>query len=381
VNKRELSESERVRYGRHLVLPKVGEEGQLRLKEAKVLCVGAGGLGSPVLMYLAAAGVGEIGIVDFDMVDKSNLQRQIIHGESDIGTPKIESAAQFIHALNSETKINLYPDGLKVENALEIIQSYDLVVDATDNFATRYLINDACYLAKKPCIWGSVYRFDGQVSIFCAPEGPCYRCLHPEPPAKELAPNCATGGVFGALCGTIGSLQATEVIKIITGIGSPLIGSLLTYDALSAETELVHINPNPNCVLCGDQPTQRNLLADYDSFCSISLFNLQDGSIREIYAPDLSAMQNSATQFQLIDVREEEEWNLGFIEGALLIPQGEIFDGSAFEKITHDYPVVLYCQSGVRSLNCAQNLLNAGYTQVVILAGGFQAWVQFTLHV
>jgi len=381
VNKRELSESERVRYGRHLVLPKVGEEGQLRLKEAKVLCVGAGGLGSPVLMYLAAAGVGEIGIVDFDMVDKSNLQRQIIHGESDIGTPKIESAAQFIHALNSETKINLYPDGLKVENALEIIQSYDLVVDATDNFATRYLINDACYLAKKPCIWGSVYRFDGQVSIFCAPEGPCYRCLHPEPPAKELAPNCATGGVFGALCGTIGSLQATEVIKIITGVGSPLIGSLLTYDALSAETELVHINPNPNCVLCGDQPMQRNLLADYDSFCSISLFNLQDGSIREIYAPDLSAMQNSATQFQLIDVREEEEWNLGFIEGALLIPQGEIFDGSAFEKITHDYPVVLYCQSGVRSLNCAKNLLNAGYTQVVILAGGFQAWVQFTLHV
>lgn len=381
MNKRELSESERVRYGRHLVLPKVGEEGQLRLKEAKVLCVGAGGLGSPVLMYLAAAGVGEIGIVDFDMVDKSNLQRQIIHGESDIGTPKIESAAQFIHALNSETKINLYPDGLKVENALEIIQSYDLVVDATDNFATRYLINDACYLAKKPCIWGSVYRFDGQVSIFCALEGPCYRCLHPEPPAKELAPNCATGGVFGALCGTIGSLQATEVIKIITGVGSPLIGSLLTYDALSAETELVHINPNPNCVLCGDQPTQRNLLADYDSFCSISLFNLQDGSIREIYAPDLSAMQNSATQFQLIDVREEEEWNLGFIEGALLIPQGEIFDGSAFEKITHDYPVVLYCQSGVRSLNCAKNLLNAGYTQVVILAGGFQAWVQFTLHV
>lgn len=326
MNKRELSESERVRYGRHLVLPKVGEEGQLRLKEAKVLCVGAGGLGSPVLMYLAAAGVGEIGVVDFDIVDQSNLQRQIIHGESDIGTPKIESAAQFIHALNSETKINLYPDGLKVENALEIIQSYDLVVDATDNFATRYLINDACYLAKKPCIWGSVYRFDGQVSIFCGPEGPCYRCLHPEPPAKELAPNCATGGVFGALCGTIGSLQATEVIKIITGVGSPLIGSLLTYDALSAETELVNINPNPNCVLCGDQPTQRNLLADYDSFCSISLFNLEDNSIAEIYAPDLSAMQNSATQFQLIDVREEEEWNLGFIEGALLIPQGEIFD-------------------------------------------------------
>lgn len=381
MNKRELSESERVRYGRHLVLPKVGEEGQLRLKEAKVLCVGAGGLGSPVLMYLAAAGVGEIGVVDFDIVDQSNLQRQIIHGESDIGTPKIESAAQFIHALNSETKINLYPDGLKVENALEIIQSYDLVVDATDNFATRYLINDACYLAKKPCIWGSVYRFDGQVSIFCGPEGPCYRCLHPEPPAKELAPNCATGGVFGALCGTIGSLQATEVIKIITGVGSPLIGSLLTYDALSAETELVNINPNPNCVLCGDQPTQRNLLADYDSFCSISLFNLEDYSIAEIYAPDLSAMQNSATQFQLIDVREEEEWNLGFIEGALLIPQGEIFDGSAFEKISHDYPVVLYCQSGVRSLNCAQNLLNAGYTQVVILAGGFQAWVQFTLPV
>lgn len=381
MNKRELSESERLRFARHLVLPKIGEEGQLRLKEAKVLCIGAGGLGSPVLMYLAAAGVGEIGVVDFDLVDQSNLQRQIIHRESDIGTPKIESAAQFIYALNSQTKINLYPDGLKVENALEIIQSYDLVVDATDNFATRYLINDACYLAKKPCIWGSVYRFDGQVSIFCVPEGPCYRCLHPEPPAQELAPNCATGGVFGSLCGTIGSLQATEVIKMITGVGSPLIGSLLTYDALSAETELVHINPNPVCVLCGDQPTQRKLLDDYDSFCSISLFNLQDGSIAEIYAPDLSAMKNSATEFQLIDVRGVEEWNLGFIEGALLIPQGEIFDGSAFVKISHDRPVVLYCHSGVRSLNCAQALLHAGYSQVVSLAGGFQAWDQFTLHV
>jgi len=379
-----LSESERIRYGRHLVLPKIGEEGQLRLKAAKVLCIGAGGLGSPVLMYLAAAGVGEIGIVDFDLVDQTNLQRQIIHRESDVGHSKLSSATRFINELNSEVKVTYYSDGLTTENALAIFEKYDLVVDATDNFATRYLINDACYVAKKPCIWGSVYRFDGQVSIFCAPEGPCYRCLHPEPPAKELAPNCATGGVFGSLCGTIGSLQATEVIKLITGAGQPLIGSLLTYDALSSESELVRINRNLECALCGSNPTQKGLLPDYESFCSVSLFDLAkvtDRAVPEIIAADLAAMQNSATDFQLIDVREVEEWNLGHIQGASLIPQDEIFDGSSVAKISRDRPVVLYCRTGTRSMNCAQALKQAGFTQIASLAGGIQAWDLYSQHV
>ena len=381
VNEAKLAPDERHRYGRHLVLPGIGEAGQLRLKSAKVLCIGAGGLGSPVLLYLAAAGVGTIGIVDFDSVDLSNLQRQIIHGEGDVGSLKTESARASINKINSAIDVVLHQDGLTRENALQIIESYDLVIDATDNFATRYLINDACFLAKRPCIWGSVYRFDGQVSVFCAPAGPCYRCLHPEPPAKELAPNCATGGVFGSLCGTIGSLQATEVIKLITGVGNPLIGRVLTYDALSAESEVISLNPNPECTLCGENATQSELLPDYESFCSLSLFTHKAGATPEISVHDLAAMRSSAAQFQLIDVREVEEWNQGYIDGASLIPQGEIFDGSSIERISRELPIVLYCRSGVRSLHCADALFQAGFSEVVSLAGGIQAWDLYSQHV
>jgi adenylyltransferase/sulfurtransferase len=332
-------------------------------------------------MYLAAAGVGTIGIVDFDSVDISNLQRQVIHRESDLDLPKIQSAERFIKDLNKEVDVNLHPEGLNRENAIEIIQGYDLVVDATDNFATRYLINDACFLAGKPCIWGSVYRFDGQLSVFCAPGGPCYRCLHPEPPAKELAPNCATGGVFGALCGTIGSLQATEVIKLITGVGSPLVGKFLTYDALTSGFETINLNRNSNCALCGDSPTQSTLLDDYESFCSTSLFDVTPGQVKEISIYDFIAMKNSATEFQLIDVREVEEWQQGFIEGATLIPQIEILSGMATEKISRELPIVLYCHSGIRSWNCAAALVEAGFSEVASLEGGIQKWDLYSSHV
>jgi len=376
-----LSPGQRERFGRHLVLPLIGEAGQLKLSSARVLCIGAGGLGSPVLMYLTAAGVGTIGIVDFDDVDLSNLQRQIIHGESDVGTPKIESARRRVQAINSDVITHVYSEGINVHNALEIISHYDLVIDATDNFATRYLINDACVIAKKPCIWGSVYRFDGQLSVFGMSDGPCYRCLHPEPPAKELAPNCAVGGVFGTLCGTIGSLQATEAIKIITGAGEPLVGSLLSYDALTTTFETIRLNKNPDCPLCSLTPTQSGLLDDYEAFCSSSLFDHLPGEIPEISVEELIAMKNSSADFQLIDVREREEWNLGYIEGAIHIPQQQIFSGQALDLISRHRPVALYCHSGIRSANCTQALLDQGFTQVVSVAGGIQAWDLYSHHV
>jgi len=325
-------------------------------------------------MYLAAAGVGRIGIVDFDSVDTSNLQRQIIHGESDVGALKTESARRSINSINSEVEVDLYENGITRENALEILGNYDLVIDATDDFATRYLINDACVIAKKPCIWGSVYRFDGQVSVFATSDGPCYRCLHPVPPATELAPNCAVGGVFGSLCGTIGSLQATEAIKIITGAGQPLVGAVLTYDALTAEFETIRLKKNPDCPICGTSPTQSELLDDYEAFCSSSLFDRSTDEVPEISVEDLLAMKNSAADFQLIDVRELEEWNLGFIDGAIHIPQGEIFDQSALAQISNDRPIALYCRSGVRSAHCAQALIDLGFSQVVSVAGGIKAW-------
>ena len=384
MNEREggpLSPGERQRYGRHLVLPQIGEAGQLQLRSAKVLCIGAGGLGSPALMYLAAAGVGRIGIVDFDSVDTSNLHRQIIHSESDVGALKTESARRSIKSINSEVEVDIYENGITRENALEILGNYDLVIDATDNFATRYLINDACVIAKKPCIWGSVYRFDGQVSVFATSDGPCYRCLHPVPPARELAPNCAVGGVFGSLCGTIGSLQATEAIKIITGAGQPLVGAVLTYDALTAEFETIRLKKNPDCPICGTSPTQSELLDDYEAFCSSSLFDRSTDEVPEISVKDLLAMKNSAADFQLIDVRELEEWNLGFIDGAIHIPQGEIFDQSAIAQISHERPIALYCRSGVRSAHCAQALIDLGFSQVVSVAGGIQAWDLQSSHV
>jgi adenylyltransferase/sulfurtransferase len=373
-----LTEEQYERFARHTVLPGIGVEGQQRLVNAKVLCVGAGGLGSPVLMYLAAAGVGTLGIVDFDRVDASNLQRQIIHGVRDIGRLKTESAKESILETYPQARVILHSDALTRENVMEIFSDYDVIVDGTDNFATRYLINDACVFLSKPCVWGSIYRFDGQATVFYADHGPCYRCLYPEPPAKELAPNCSIGGVFGALCGTIGAIQATEVIKLITGVGEVLIGELLIYDALKVDYEKILLSKDPDCSLCGDHPTQNHLLEDYDEFCAVSLFeNIQGWEIPIISAQSLSSMIASSNEFLLVDVREPAEWDEGRIEGAILIPQGEFFGGTATANIARDLPVVLYCQHGIRSASCAGALIQAGFNDVASLDGGIESWQRF----
>ena len=363
------------------MIPEIGAEGQMRLANAKVLCIGAGGLGSPVLLYLAAAGVGTIGIADHDIVDLSNLQRQVMHGEADVGSPKTVSARAAILEINSTVKVVTHSQGITRKNALELIAGYDLVIDATDNFATRYLINDACVLLGKPCIWGSIYRFDGQASVFWSEHGPCYRCLHPEPPAKELAPNCAVGGVFGALCGTIGSLQSTEAIKLITGIGEPMVGKVLLYNALDNSFDTIPLRKDPSCVICSERPTQTELLDDYESFCSVSLFEYNEFDIPVVTAEKLDQMQKSGAVFQLIDVREPGEWDEGFIEGAALIPQGEFYGGTALAAISREAPVVLYCHSGYRSANCAAALLNAGFKDVASLDGGIEAWALYSTNV
>ena len=369
-----LDDAAKARYRRHTVIPEIGVVGQERLGNAKVLCIGAGGLGSPVLMYLAAAGVGTLGIIDHDVVDASNLQRQIIHGENDIGTLKTESARSSIAEINSSIKVILHSGALNRDNALEIISGYDVVVDATDNFATRYLINDACVITNKPCVWGSIYRFDGQASVFWAEHGPCYRCLHPEPPAKELAPNCAVGGVFGVLCGSIGSIQATEVIKIITGIGQPMVGEVLLYNALDATYDKITLKKDPHCQLCGENPTQIGLMEDYDAFCSVSLFESNEFDIPVVTVEKLKQMFNSGAAFQLVDVREPSEWDEGFIDGAVFLPQGEFYSGTAVANLSRDLPIVLYCHSGYRSANCAAALISAGFAQVASLDGGIEAW-------
>ena len=354
----------------------MGVEGQERLNNAKVLCIGAGGLGSPVLLYLAAAGVGTIGIIDHDRVDASNLQRQIIHAESDIGALKTHSAKAAILDINSSINVITHDEGINRENAIEIISGYDIVVDATDNFATRYLINDACVIANKPCVWGSIYRFDGQASVFWSQHGPCYRCLHPEPPAKELAPNCAVGGVFGVLCGTIGSVQATEVIKIITGVGTPMVGEVLLYNALETTYEKISLKKNPECPVCSVNPSQKQLLDDYDAFCSVSLFESNEFDIPVVSVEKLKQMINSGAAFQLIDVREQSEWDEGFIDGAVFLPQGEFYGGTAIPHLSREVPIVLYCHSGYRSANCTAALLSAGFSQVASLDGGIEAWNQ-----
>jgi len=370
-----LSQSERQRFARHTVIPEIGLEGQERLRNAKVLCIGAGGLGSPVLLYLAAAGVGTLGVVDFDLVEQSNLQRQIIHGVSDIGAPKTESAKAKILEINPDVNVVLHQGQITRANVMEILANYDVIVDGTDNFATRYLINDACVFLGKPCVWGSIFRFDGQASVFFADHGPCYRCLHPEPPAKELAPNCAVGGVFGVLCGTIGSTQATEVIKLITGVGEVMVGEVLIYDALKASFDKIILNKDPNCVLCGTNPTQTHLLEDYDSFCSVSLFENIDGwEIPIVSATSVTQMINSGSDFQLIDVREPWEWDEERIDGAILIPQGEFFGGTATANISRDTPIVIYCAHGIRSASCAGILIQEGFRNVASMDGGMEAW-------
>jgi len=372
----ELTRDEVNRYSRHLIIPDVGMAGQKRLKNAKVLCVGAGGLGSPALMYLAAAGVGTLGIIDFDVVDESNLQRQIIHRQSTLGKPKAESAAETVREINPLINVQVHNEALDRDNVLEIFGQYDLIVDGTDNFATRYMVNDAAVLLGKPYVWGSIYRFDGQASVFWAEHGPCYRCLYPEPPPPGMVPSCAEGGVLGVLCASIGSIQVNEAIKLITGIGEPLVGRLTIYDALEMTYRNVKVRKDPECPLCGKNPTQTELLEDYEAFCgAVSDEATEAAKDSTISVHDLKAMQDRGDDIFLVDVREINEYEIVSIPGATLIPKGEFLNGSALEKLPQDKKIVLHCKSGVRSAEALAVVKNAGFGDAVHVGGGVVAWV------
>jgi sulfur-carrier protein adenylyltransferase/sulfurtransferase len=363
------------RYSRHLIIPDVGMAGQKRLKNARVLCVGAGGLGSPALMYLAAAGVGTLGVVDFDIVDESNLQRQIIHGQSDVGRPKAESAAASIKEINPLVKVIVHNEPLSNDNVMDIFSGYDLIVDGTDNFATRYMVNDAAVLLGKPYVWGSIYRFDGQASVFWAEHGPCYRCLYPEPPPPGLVPSCAEGGVLGVLCASIGSIQVNEAIKLLTGIGEPLVGRLMIYDALEMTYRTVKVRKDPECPLCGKNPTITELVEDYEAFCgAISEEAADAAKDSTISAQELKTMLEGDDIF-LVDVREPNEYEIVSIPGATLIPKGEFLNGSALEKMPQDKQIVLHCKSGARSAEVLAVLKNAGFSDAVHVGGGVLGWV------
>jgi adenylyltransferase/sulfurtransferase len=365
------------RYSRHLIIPDVAMAGQQRMMNAKVLCVGAGGLGSPALMYLAAAGIGTLGIVEFDTVDESNLQRQIIHGQSDIGKSKAESARAKISEINPYVNVITHETRLDTSNVMEIFAQYDIIVDGTDNFATRYLVNDACVLLKKPYVWGSIYRFDGQASVFWAEYGPCYRCLYPEPPPPGMVPSCAEGGVLGVLCATIGSIQTTEAIKVITGIGDPLIGSLMVYDALDMNFRKVKIRKDPQCPICSENPVQKSLLPDYEAFCGTLSDAAQAASSGStISVAELKAKMDANEDFYLIDVREPSEFEIVRIPDSHLIPKQGFIDGSVLAGLPQDKPIILHCKSGVRSAECLAILKSAGFADASHVSGGVLAWAK-----
>jgi adenylyltransferase/sulfurtransferase len=365
------------RYSRHLIIPDVAMAGQQRLMNAKVLCVGAGGLGSPALMYLAAAGVGTLGIVEFDTVDESNLQRQIIHGQSDIGKSKALSAKEKIAEINPNVNVVVHELRLDTDNVMEIFAQYDLIVDGTDNFATRYLVNDACVLLKKPYVWGSIYRFDGQASVFWAEYGPCYRCLYPEPPPPGMVPSCAEGGVLGVLCASIGSIQTTEAIKLITGIGEPLIGQLMIYDALEMSYRKIKVRKDPKCPLCSEKPSQTALLPDYEAFCGV-LSDAAEVAVKDstISVSELKSKIDKKENFMLIDVREPSEFEIVRIPGSVLIPKQGFLDGSALAGLPQDKPIILHCKSGVRSAECLAILKSAGFADASHVSGGVVAWAK-----
>jgi adenylyltransferase/sulfurtransferase len=370
-----LSVDEVRRYSRHLIIPDVAMAGQKRLKNAKVLCVGAGGLGSPALMYLAAAGVGTLGIVEFDVVDESNLQRQIIHGQSDVGRSKAESARDSVREINPFVTVNLYEERLDSSNVMELFAQYDLIIDGTDNFATRYLVNDACVLLHKPYVWGSIYRFDGQAAVFWADEGPCYRCLYPEPPPPGMVPSCAEGGVLGVLCASIGSIQVNEAIKLITGIGEPLVGSLMVYDALEMEYRKITVRKDPNCAVCGDHPTVTELI-DYEEFCGVVSEEAQQAAVGStITASELKDLIDADKPIFLVDVREPAEWEIVRIPGATLVPKDEILRGDALAMLPQDKQIVMYCKTGVRSAETLAAVKSAGFRDAVHVQGGVIAWV------
>jgi len=370
-----LSVEEVRRYSRHLIIPDVGMAGQRRLKNARVLCVGAGGLGSPVLLYLAAAGVGTLGIVEFDTVDESNLQRQIIHGQSDVGRSKAQSARDRVLETNPFVTVVLHEERLDNDNVMEIFAGYDLIVDGTDNFATRYLVNDAAVLLGKPYVWGSIYRFDGQASVFWAEYGPCYRCLYPEPPPPGMVPSCAEGGVLGVLCGSIGSIQVTEAIKLLTGIGEPLVGRLMVYDALEMTYRTVSVRKDPECPLCGKNPTITALI-DYEAFCgTISDEAAQAAMGSTVSVRQLKDMMDAGEDFLLVDVREPNEYEIVSIPGSVLIPKDQFLNGSALADMPQDRPVVVYCKSGQRSAEVLAVLKGAGFADARHVGGGVVAWV------
>lgn len=372
----ELSHEEIHRYSRHLLIPDVGLEGQRKLKAASVLVVGTGGLGSPVSLYLAAAGVGRIGLVDYDVVDFSNLQRQIVHGESRLGDLKVESARDRLLDLNSEIQVDIYNEFLTSENAFDIAEPYDIIIDGTDNFPTRYLVNDLCVLTGKPNVYGSIYRFDGQASVFDARQGPCYRCLFPEPPPPGLVPSCAEGGVLGVLPGTIGSIQATEALKLILGIGEPLIGRLLLYDALDLSFQSVKLHKNPDCKVCGKHPEVTELI-DYEDFCGIPAHDHEEGSAGaewDITAPELAQKLGAGEDLRLIDVREPHELEISHLEGAELIPLGQF--ASRLSDLDSAEDIVLFCKAGTRSARALEILASAGFKKVKNLKGGINSWAQ-----
>ncbi|WP_462137704.1 molybdopterin-synthase adenylyltransferase MoeB [Candidatus Mycalebacterium sp.] len=372
-----LTKEQASRYSRHLILPEVGVEGQQKLLDAKVLCIGAGGLGSPLALYLAAAGVGNIGIVDFDVVDFSNLQRQIIHGESTLGELKAESAKKRIADLNSDVKVTIHNERLSSENAMEIIKNYDIVVDGTDNFPTRYLVNDACVLLGKPNVYGSIFRFEGQVSVFDSKHGPCYRCLYPEPPPPGLVPSCAEGGVLGILPGIIGTIQAAETVKLILGAGDALVGRLLFIDVLEMRPKELKLRKDKSCPICGDSPTITELI-DYEQFCGIPVGNESPGQNavgeNEISAEDFRKVWNSKNSPTLVDVREPHEYEICRIEGSSLIPLSEI--GNRTSELDTESEIVIHCHHGGRSLKATDILLQNGFSKVKSLKGGIDEWAE-----
>ena len=370
----ELSKDEVGRYSRHLIIPDVGMDGQKRLKNAKVLVIGAGGLGSPALLYLAAAGVGTLGIVDFDVVDESNLQRQVIHGQSDIDKPKAVSAKESIQEINPYVEVRLHQVRLEADNVLEIFGAYDLIVGGTDNFATRYLVNDAAVLLGKPYVWGSIYRFEGQASVFweAAPDGRGlnYRDLYPQAPPPGMVPSCAEGGVLGILCASIGAIMGTEAIKLIMGIGETLLGRLMVYDALDMTYRTIKLRKDPEA-----EPITG--LIDYEAFCGVVSEAAQSAAAgATITAPELKALMDSGREFSLIDVREPVEWDIVRIPGATLIPKDRILSGEALSELPHDRPIVLHCKSGVRSAEALAAIKKAGFADATHLQGGVLAWAR-----
>jgi len=375
----ELTIDEVRRYSRHLIIPDVGMDGQKRLKNARVLVIGAGGLGSPALLYLAAAGVGTIGIVEFDTVDESNLQRQIIHGQSDVGKSKAESARESIAETNPYVNVVVHDVRLDNDNVMEIFAQYDLIVDGTDNFATRYLVNDAAVLLHKPYVWGSIYRFDGQASVFWADQGPCYRCLYPEPPPPGMVPSCAEGGVLGVLCASIGATQVTEAIKLLVGMGEPLIGRLQIYEALDMSWRQLKIRKDPNCAICGENPTVTELI-DYDAFCGAITEEAADAvaghtvGVRQL-EEWLAERESGDKDFLLVDVREKVERDINRIPGSVLIPKGDFQTGEALGHLPQDKQVVLYCKTGIRSAEVLAIVRGAGLDNAVHVGGGVSAWV------